>query len=257
MEEDSESKLPQLMSILNFIFEGSDDLITLLNTDFEYIWINSENYNRKLGYDKDDLIGKSLLEFMHPDDKLTPKQLKQIFDKNKKLDTRVRLKDGTYKWFEVRGYYFKSKDSTYKMFLISHDISDKKEIEVRYHQLFEHNPFIVIILDENGIIIAINRKLEDYGYQREEIIGKSFRELIDIIPKEYSSLLNMKFVELFKKLEIEPIDIQFIDSEKNLIWNTIYAHTVKIENKIFFQIILQDINDRKLAEQKLIESKMR
>ncbi len=65
----------------------------------------------------------------------------------------------------------------------------------------------------------------------------------------------MKFVELLEKSEIEPIDLQLYDSEKNLIWNTIYAHTVMIENKTFIQVILQDINDRKLSEKKLIESK--
>jgi PAS domain S-box-containing protein len=258
MEHGSERTLPQLYNILNFIFEGSNELITLLNNKFEFLWINESTYKRILGYDKDDLIGKNSFDLMHPDDIITPQQFIDTFDRKGKVELRFRLKDGTYKWFEVRGYYYESQDSTYKMFFLSKDISDKREIkkqliqsEVKYRQLFEHIPFIIIILDENGIIVDINRKLEDYGYSREEVLGQSFRELIDIIPKEYNSLLNRKFIELFEKSEIEPIDIQFIDSENNLIWNTIYAHTVMIENKTFIQVILQDINERKIAEGKL------
>ncbi|MFW9898072.1 MAG: PAS domain-containing protein [Candidatus Thorarchaeota archaeon] len=258
MEHGSERTIPQLYNILNFIFEGSNELITLLNNKFDFLWINESTYKRILGYTKDDLIGKNSFDLMHPDDIITPQQFRDLFDRKGKVELRFRLKDGTYKWFEVRGYYYKSQDSTYKMFFLSKDISDKKEIkkkliqsEVKYRQLFEYIPFIVIILDENGIIVDINRKLEDYGYLREEILGQNFRELINIVPKEYKSLLNRKFVELFEKSEIEPIDIQLYDSKRNLIWNTIYAHTVKIDQETFIQVILQDINERKIAESKI------
>ncbi|MFX1276605.1 MAG: PAS domain S-box protein [Promethearchaeota archaeon] len=246
---------------MNFIFEGANDLISLLNNKFEFLWINESTFKRMLGYEKDDLIGKNSLDLMHPDDVITSKQFRNVLENKGKLELRFRRKDGTYKWFEVRGYYFKSQDSTYKMFILSKDISDRREIkkkliqsEVKYRQLFEYIPFIVLILDKNGIIMDINRKLLDYGYSREEILGESFQELIDKIPKEYITLLNRKFVELKEKSEIEPIDIQLINSEKNLIWFTIYAHNVKIEQETFIQVIMLDINDRKLAEQKLKES---
>ena len=258
MEADTDKKLTQLYNILNFIFEGSNELITLLDNKFEFLWINESTYKRILGYTKDDLIGKNTFDIMHPDDIITPKQFRDIFDRKEKVELRFRLKDGTYKWFEVRGYYYKSADSSYRMFFLSKDISDKREIkkkliqsEVKYRQLFEYIPFIIIIIDSNGIIVDINRKLEDYGYNKEEILGQSFRELINIVPKEYTSILNRKFTELLEKSEIKPYDIQLYDSEKNLIWNTVYAHTVKIEQETFVQVILHDINERKIAESKL------
>ena len=252
----------QLSNILNFIFEGANDLISLLNNKFEFLWINESTFKRMLGYKKDDLIGKNSLNLIHPDDIISLKQFKNLIENKGKVELRFRRKDGTYKWFEVRGYYFKSQDSTYKMFILSKDISDRREIkkrliqsEVKYRQLFEHIPFIILILDENGIIVDINRKLEDYGYFKEEILGQSFQELINIIPKEYRALLIRKFAELLEKSEIEPIDVQLYNSEKNLIWFTIYAHKVKIEQEILIQVILQDINNRKLAEIKLTEAR--
>jgi len=251
----------QLSNILNFIFEGANDLISLLNNKFEFLWINESTFKRMLGYKKDDLIGKNSLNLIHPDDIISLKQFKNLIENKGKLELRFRRKDGTYKWFEVRGYYYKSQDSTYKMFFLSKDISDKREIkkkliqsEVKYRQLFEYIPFTILIIDSDGIIVDINRKLEDYGYHKEEILGQSFRELINIVPKKYTSILNRKFTELFEKSETKPFDIQLYDTEKNLIWNTVYAHTVKIEQETFIQVILQDINERKIAESKLNEN---
>lgn len=245
----------QLSNLLNFIFDDLNDLISLLNNKFEFLWINESTFRRILGYDKNDLIGKRALNLIHPDDIIPTKQFRRFLENKGKLELRIKCKDGTYKWFEIRGYYFKSQDSTYKMFFISKEISDRREIkkkliqsEVKYRQLFEHIPFIILILDENGIIVDVNRKLEDYGYHTEDLLGQGFQELINIIPKEFIGLLIRKFVEILDKSKIKPFDVQFYDSERKLIWFTLYAHKVKVGQKTLIQVILQDINERKLAE---------
>jgi len=44
--------------------------------------------------------------------------------------------------------------------------------------LMEHIPDVVYVLDEGGMIIAINQAIARYGYQADELIGQSIRFLI-------------------------------------------------------------------------------
>jgi len=50
--------------------------------------------------------------------------------------------------------------------------------EQRYGLLINHIPDIVFVLDEGGMITAVNQSVAQYGYQVDELIGQSIRFLI-------------------------------------------------------------------------------
>ena len=84
-------------------------------------------YKLKLGYTKDDLIGKSALEFMHPDDIKTV-----IKNRNKGLETgkakgsliRIKKKGGGWLWFETRSSIFSSIEGI-RAIVISRDVTQQ------------------------------------------------------------------------------------------------------------------------------------
>ncbi|MFX1343548.1 MAG: PAS domain S-box protein [Promethearchaeota archaeon] len=49
------------------IMSNSNDLISILNEQFEHILINESAYYAILGYKKEGIIGKRLREFVHPE----------------------------------------------------------------------------------------------------------------------------------------------------------------------------------------------
>lgn len=63
--------------------------------------------------------------------------------------------------------------------------------EQTYHSLFEHNPDIVVNFNKDGVILAINRAIEDVaGFKIEDLINHHYENFV--VP-EYLSLANDQF----------------------------------------------------------------
>jgi PAS domain S-box-containing protein len=65
-----------------------------------------------------------------------------------------------------------------------------KELEARYHFVFENSGDMILTLDKNGIITSFNREAEiTSGYRRKEVIGRSY---IDVLTAEGTKQAEMK-----------------------------------------------------------------
>ncbi|MCK4370955.1 MAG: PAS domain S-box protein, partial [Candidatus Lokiarchaeota archaeon] len=62
--KDEEQVIPKKKYKL--ILDNSNDLIAILNKDFEHEYINERAYLNILGYSKEDIIGKRVRDFTHP-----------------------------------------------------------------------------------------------------------------------------------------------------------------------------------------------
>ncbi|MCK4280886.1 MAG: PAS domain S-box protein, partial [Candidatus Lokiarchaeota archaeon] len=113
------------------ISENANDLIAIVNQKTQFEYINENIHIKILGFSKDDLIGKSTLEIMHPDDiNNAIESFKKGFKYGELIDL-VRLKDknGIYHWLEVRGKRFIDQDGENKILMIARDISERKKVE--------------------------------------------------------------------------------------------------------------------------------
>ncbi|MFX1340449.1 MAG: PAS domain S-box protein [Promethearchaeota archaeon] len=129
-----------------------------------------------------------------------------------------------------------------------------KESEKKYRHLFETSPLMIVLLDSNGKILDFNPAgLNLFNFKKEEIIGKNYQEL-ENIPLKNVSIYKEKLNTLFNKGILEPFEIRAMVKGKVLKWMNIQGSLVDIENKKLVQIIFQDINEQRIAEQKLKES---
>ncbi len=65
-------------------------------------------------------------------------------------------------------------------------VSDAKTAHLRYHALFDAVPDPVSILDENGIVLDLNRAgMQAYRRTREEIVGQPIEVLNPDLPKDH------------------------------------------------------------------------
>ncbi len=128
-----------------------------------------------------------------------------------------------------------------------------RESEERFHNLFEKAPLGYQSLDENGCFIEVNAAwLNTLGFEREDVIGKWFGDF-----------LAPEFVEAFRKrFPIFKAQGQ-IHSEFVMIHRSGERKFIGFEGRIGYRndgrfekthCILQDISERKHAEEALMES---
>lgn len=106
-EENNRNKNIQLneaRDMYRLLAENTVDLVCLHNLDgtFQYV---SPSVHKLLGYKPEELLGKSPLDFAHPDEiENLQKSIFNIATKKKEIVTQLRLinRDGTYIWLESK-----------------------------------------------------------------------------------------------------------------------------------------------------------
>jgi PAS domain S-box-containing protein len=122
------------------------------------------------------------------------------------------------------------------------------ESEQKYRELFENAREAILILDLDKRITATNRFVEEYGFKREELIGK---RLFDFVPEydkaravsDFETLIRGNMVQGEMDV-ITPRGIFTVEYKDNPI--------VRGREVIGVQIILTDITERKKAEKELL-----
>ncbi|MFX0024117.1 MAG: PAS domain S-box protein [Candidatus Hermodarchaeota archaeon] len=261
-EKEIEQKLKESEEKYRLIYENANDLIKVLNNKFEYEDLNENIHKQVLGFSKEELLKQSPLILVHPDDrKQSAVLMGKILRKGKgSYQTRFKHKNGSYKWLEISAKNFEDSVGNKKIITIARDISARKnaqqklkESEEKYRTLFENSPYAIGIMDITGKILDCNSHQEKiFGYKKDELVGKDFRE-ISSIPQQFMPLVLKSFRKLIKGQGIEAQEIQLYKKDGSLIWTVMQASLIELQNKKLIQAISQDITFLKEVELKLEE----
>jgi PAS domain S-box-containing protein len=164
-------KLKESEEKYRLITETAYDLIGVLNKKFKYEYINETAFQQILGYSSKDLLGKSALEFTHPNDiASTSKALVEGFKQGEGgTELRFRHKKGYWIWIEAKGKTFIDKDGKLKAIVISRDITERKvaekklkESENKYREAWNRTNFYrdLFAHDINNILHIIGSSME-------------------------------------------------------------------------------------------------
>jgi len=97
------------------------------------------------------------------------------------LGMRVR-KDGTR--YQVRTSFTASRDPAGILrgfSIVSRDLSESKESEVKYRGLLEAAPDAMVVVNQGGEIVLLNVQAEkQFGYRRDELLGQKVTNIIPI-----------------------------------------------------------------------------
>lgn len=111
------------------VVENMTDMLIVVNTqgDVDYI---SPSVVKILGYPYDEILGKSVLRYLHPVDVLlAQKALNDIFQKpgfSAQLDVRIKAKDGTWKHLHTSGTLITASDVPNNIVIVAHDTTNYK-----------------------------------------------------------------------------------------------------------------------------------
>ncbi len=246
------------------ISENANDMIAVLNNNFEYEYLNEKIHQQILGYSKEDLIGKNNLPFLHADDRKEALLAVSKILRKSKGSNQVRFlkKDGTYLWLEITGRVFFDSKGVKKILMISRDITERKqkeqelrESEEKFRTLFESSQDGIVMASLDGNILDCNQTfLQMLGYTMEEIKNLNF---FKITPQEWTTLedniisnqlLVRGFSEIYEK-EIIKKNGEKIPVSINLWLKLDEIGTIKA-----LWAIVRDITGRKKAEHQLRQS---
>lgn len=167
------------------LYEKTNDIIYAHDLEWKILSLNPA-VERVLGYTAGDLIGKNILDAVHPESasrirRGLESRLRDPDRKMKPLELMIYTKDGREKWLEVNATLLASPDGVpYAVQGIARNITDRKQAEgklliseQKYRAIFENTNAAMGILDEENIFTLVNGEFEKMtGYSREEVEGK-------------------------------------------------------------------------------------
>ena len=177
----AEETLREREEQLRLITENMLDLVSRVSLDETYEYV-SPAHQRVLGYPPEQMLGKSILSFLHPDDTALARAAiaASLGAGTGRVNIRYRHADGHYLWLETTGrLLYDARGTAIGAVLSSHDITERKHAdealrrsEQRFRSLTEKSLDLVAILNRDGTYRYVNPAHETaYGIKPEELVG--------------------------------------------------------------------------------------
>ena len=244
------------------LVEEINDVIYEIDTNGRVTYI-SPIAEEVSGYSPNEIIGRSIVEFMPPEE--VPARMDSFGQglAGRPVPTEFRLvsKSGEIRWIHTLGRVLREGDRITGYRGVLTDITDRKraegalrDSEERLKILFESAPDAYYLNDLEGRFVDGNRAAgEISGYKREELIGQSFLSLKLLSPDEISKAA----VLLARNAQGEatgPDEFTLNRKDGSQVAVEIRTFVVRIAGEVLVLGIARDITERKRAEEALRES---
>lgn len=158
----------------NFLSDQANDMVTVINDNFEYEYINEDASFRLMGYKEEDILGTPAINLIHPEDrKEIFKIARQGFGNGEaNAEFRFRHKDGHWVWLESRGKVFTDHEGNKKGLIISRDITERKRTEKKLKERIKELTCVYKIYE---VIQQIDLELEEVLQKTVELIPPAWQ----------------------------------------------------------------------------------
>ena len=187
----NEHGLWRALSLFEIINRGSEDIISIHDAKGHCLYVNDACIEI-LGFDPEELIGRSCHELIHPQnhDELDQNLAAVIDDGiSKSFKCRVLDSRGFSRMMEVRGGVVLDKSQKFtEMVLIFRDMGDRYLLEenLRFsehnlHTILESIPDAIWFKDQQGIILSANHGSRAvFGAEADELVGRAESDFMGI-----------------------------------------------------------------------------
>jgi len=258
-----------LTELQQIILENSTEIFSIIDKDYNMIYVNKTPLFNILGYRVQEMIGKNALEFVHPKDfNYAVKKLKVLIKSGyESVEIRIKHKNGTYIWCEISGKTFIDNKENRGILLTTKDISDKKKIEEDFKEtrekykglteITELLPDMIVEIDMDLKLTYANPvAFEKFGYTQEDFNnGLYLPQVID--PKELERAKD-NIGNILKGVKTEPHEYLGRKKDGTSIYISMHSRPMKDNGKIVgLRAVIHDVTKQRLAEQKLRGSEER
>jgi PAS domain S-box-containing protein len=247
----SEKKFLELLEHINDIFYEVDKQGII-----QYCSPSIEDF---LGYHQEEIIGRSISDFLDAQDIISAVEnlQKVILDQAAPHEYRIRCKSGEIRWIRVYSNPVMKGEQIIGIRGVMSDITERKQVEEalrdsekRYRRLFESAKDGILILDaDTGKVVDVNPfVIELLGYSYDELYGKHIWEIgvfkdIAASKEAFKTLQNKEYIR-YEHMPLEnhdgqPIDVEFV------------SNVYLVDHTKVIQCNIRDITERKQVEKKL------
>jgi PAS domain S-box-containing protein len=246
------------------LVDNSPDAISIYS-EGKVVFVNNECLRLLAAKSADELLGKSVVDFIHPDSRLLVFERMQDVAKEHNIQPLTEEKflrlDGTSVDVEVKSMpiMFQNKKAVQ---LIVRDITENKKAEKElsksqeeYKDLFDNAPVGYHEIDTEGRILRINQtELNLLGYSLEELIGQFVWKIsADELPSSIAAREKLEG----KNIPVKPFEREFRRKDGS-------TFPVLVQDKILYidegkitgiRSTIHDITEQKRAENELNKSR--
>ncbi len=241
------------------LFEFHRAVMLLVDPDSGQIVDANESAARFYGYDRNTLKSMKIPQ-------INQLAKDQVFREMESLTRKEeghfifphRLKSGEIRWVEVYSSPIRF-EKKILLFSIIHDITERREAErnlnaseQRFKGIFNNAAIGIMQTDKGHVLTAVNDEMcAMLGYTREELVGKSVREITYPDDLELSAAIRSRI----EQGEVDKITYEkrYVHQDRSPKWFSVTVSAVRDERGVLTGTVgtAQDISDRKRVEQEL------
>ena len=215
---------------------------------------------QQLGYAVEDLVGKSVLNIFHPDDKaaVSNHMAKCIQEPGKVFTWELRKihKAGNILWVRETVRALQQIDGKLMIFVVCEDINQLKkadealrESEKKYKTLTEYS-LTGIYIHQGGKYVFVNKQFADmHGYESGELIGRDYLDLI--FQRDRDAARKRVEKRLAGKSISERYEVRRINKDGKVLWTEVVATLIQYKGRPAIMGNILDISQRKQAEKEV------
>jgi PAS domain S-box-containing protein len=245
------------------LIENSSDAIVLLDESWNVVY-SSAGTLRILGYSADEIVGRSALDFCHPE---RIAELKQLFHeclqnprKAVAGTSRIRHKDGS--WRDLEGVLTNLLHDPHVGGIVGNyrDITEKmqaeralRESEEKFRTAFHSNPEAMTITTlTHGVYLDVNNAfLRVTGFTREDVVGRRSVHVGSWVDTEHRA----RMVEALKTHgRLESMETSFHKKNGEVFQVHLSAEMIEIGNIKCVLATSQDVSERTRVTEELRRS---
>ena len=170
------------------MLDGLPDLVMVLGADGRLLSMNA-TATRLLGWPRDEWIGRSVFDIVHPDD-VAVAMSSIVSMQDKEIGTPVEVRvcdvDGGWHWMEVIGTNHLLEDGACGLLCTARDITRRRMWEVaqgdvaRVQQVLHYAPSITMLLDADGVVTSVNAAFTRLlGHDPSVVVGSPLATFVD------------------------------------------------------------------------------
>lgn len=250
---------------LFMLAEDASDLISRLTPEGVYAYV-SPSARKILGYGPDEMIGRSVHDFVRPEDRAELRTSLEGCVAGSDVRTvvyQVRRKDGSHIWFETTIHSSRDEDTEglIELQTTSRDVTERKhteralrDAEERFRSAFDFAAIGMAMVSEDGRFIRVNRSLcRILGYVEVELLGMTFQEITH--PEDLEKDLRYAHQVLAGEIDHYQMEKRYIHADGHYVWALLSVSSARDSesDRPMFISQIQDITDRKAAEEKLAD----
>ena len=241
------------------LVQNASDVVAILEGDGT-VRYESPSIERALGYKPEELVGKSLVEYMHPGDvgwvrsKLA--NLLEQPDEPSAMWYRVRHKDGSWRWFESIGSNLLHDPAVKGIVVNSRDITERKRAEEAlkdseelYRSVVEQAAENIFLVDvETKRILEANAALSrSLGYPLEELQEMT---LYDIVADDKGNI-DHNIELIVEKGQHSPGERCYRCKDGSLVDVEVDVSLIPYGGRDAMCVVAHDVTERKRAEEQI------